>query len=268
MCRSTGPMTDPGSPVPLDPSAFYDSLAPDYDSMTGFEMRFVREKPFFRLLVENRRIGTALDAGCGTGFHSLLLAGLGARVTAVDVSAEMLDRLRLHAGKMNLDIRSVRSDFGRLRDVVSGPFDAVFCMGNTLPHLPGEKEIRAALETFSALLRPGGMLFLQILNYDRILATRERIQGVRESNGMTFVRFYDFDEDGRRIRFNILRLEKKEGKVSHSLVTVPLIPLMARGTVDLIGKCGFREVSTFGSVAMEPFDESESRDLVILATTP
>ena len=108
------------SAASTDIPAFYDSLAPDYDDMTGFGKRFVHEKPFFRLLVENHRIGTALDAGCGTGFHSLLLAQLGVRVTAVDVSAEMLDRLERHGREMGLPVNRVRSDFQASQGTSSG----------------------------------------------------------------------------------------------------------------------------------------------------
>ena len=52
---------------------FYDNLADDYDAMTGFEKRFVHERPFFNLLMQRYGITSALDAGAGTGFHSLLL---------------------------------------------------------------------------------------------------------------------------------------------------------------------------------------------------
>jgi glycine/sarcosine N-methyltransferase len=260
-------MTDKGGPRTLDAPAFYDSLAPDYDDMTGFDKRFVHERPFFRLLVENRRIGTAVDAGCGTGFHSLLLAGLGVRVTAVDVSGEMLNRLESHSAKMALDIRRVRSGFTGLGEILKGPFDAVFCMGNTLPHLLTEPEIGKALETFASLLRPGGILFLQMLNYEKILAIRERIQGVRENEGTTYVRFYDFDAGGESILFNILRLEKKKEKISPSLITIPLLPLTIDRIVRLLAMSGFREITAYGSIAMEPFDPQESRDLVILAQT-
>ncbi|MEK6756297.1 MAG: hypothetical protein AABZ02_09115, partial [Bacteroidota bacterium] len=54
-----------------DVAEFYDALAPDYDTMTGFEKRFVQERPFFRVLIERFGIKSALDAGCGSGFHSM-----------------------------------------------------------------------------------------------------------------------------------------------------------------------------------------------------
>ncbi|HTY59701.1 MAG TPA: class I SAM-dependent methyltransferase [Bacteroidota bacterium] len=260
-------MTEQRVPHTLDASAFYNSLAPDYDGMTGFAKRFAHEKPFFRLLVENRGIRTALDAGSGTGFHSLLLAGLGVRVTAVDVSGEMLDRLEVHSREMALDVRRVRSDFAGLGDLLTGPYDAVFCMGNTLPHLQSETEIRETLSTFATLLPPGGLLFLQVLNYERILALHERVQGARESGGITTVRFYDLDAQGRKILFNILRLEKKEEKIGTALITIPLLPLTHSGMMSMLEESGFSKVASYGSIAMEPFDPAESKDLVILATT-
>ena len=255
--------TPPSSGIP----AFYDRLAPDYDDLTGFGKRLVHEKPFFRLLVENLNIATALDAGCGTGFHSLLLAQLGVRVTAVDVSGGMLDRLELHGREMGLDIRPVCSDFHGIKNVAPGPFDAVFCMGNTLPHLLSEEEIRIALANFSAILRPGGTLLFQILNYDRILATRERVQGARESNGVTFVRFYDFDDTRGLVHFNILRLEKKEDRLTTGLITVPLLPVTSARIVSILEECGYRQIGTFGSIAMDPFNPSLSKDIVIIAAT-
>ena len=236
--------------------------------MTGFGKRFVHEKPFFRLLVENHHIAEALDAGCGTGFHSLLLAQLGVRVTALDVSGEMLERLERHGREMELEIRRVRSDLQGIPDAAPGPFDAVFCMGNTLPHLLAETDIRAALKSFAAVLRPGGMLFLQILNYDRILAKRERIQSAKESNGVTFVRFYDFDDAGGLVLFNILRLEKKEDRLTTGLITVPLLPLGSVRIMSILEECGYQQIRTFGSVAMDPFDAALSKDLVIAATRP
>lgn len=63
-----------------------------------------------------------LDAGAGTGFLSLLLAAQGYQVTAMDLSAGMLDRLRAKAARQGLDVEIVRADAASPPD---GPFDAV-----------------------------------------------------------------------------------------------------------------------------------------------
>ena len=63
-----------------------------------------------------------LDAGAGTGFLSLLLAAQGYQVTAMDLSAGMLEKLRAKATGQGLDVEIVRADAASPPD---GPFDAV-----------------------------------------------------------------------------------------------------------------------------------------------
>ncbi len=241
---------------------FYDRLAPDYDAMTEFEKRFVREKPFFHLLADKYHLSTALDAGAGTGFHAILLARLGLSVTAVDISAEMLRRLEARAAAQRLPIRTLRSSFHRLRDHCTTPFDAIFCMGNSLAHLLSEDDLRKALIEFRGLLKPQGILLLQILNYDRILAARESVQGVREADGKVYTRSYNYR--GSLIDFRITRDEKRTG-TSPTWQEVSLRPILAAEMLRLLPEAGFLSVAPFGGIAMEAFEPERSIDLVVLA---
>ena len=63
-----------------------------------------------------------LDCGAGTGFLSLMAARLGHRVTALDLSAGMLERLRTKATAVGLDIEVIE---GPAEQPPAGPFDAV-----------------------------------------------------------------------------------------------------------------------------------------------
>jgi glycine/sarcosine N-methyltransferase len=242
---------------------FYDACAGDYDRMTGFDRRFVAERPFFTRIVDRFAIGSALDAGAGTGFHSLLLSELGVRVTALDLSAAMLDRLASHARERAMVIETSRSDFQSLPQEWSGRFDAVFCLGNSLPHLLSAEELTQALGEFRRVLRPRGTLFAQLLNYERILASRERVVGVKKDGGTTFVRFYDFA--GELVQFNILRLQEREGGMDHRLDTVTLRPWRSGELATALHGAGFARVQQYGNMAMEPYDGSGSRDLVAVA---
>jgi SAM-dependent methyltransferase len=63
-----------------------------------------------------------LDVGAGTGFLSLLVAGLGHEVTALDLSPGMLAELQRKAGDAGLSVQAV---LGPAHEPPAGPFDAV-----------------------------------------------------------------------------------------------------------------------------------------------
>ncbi len=65
-----------------------------------------------------------LDCGAGTGFLSLIAARLGHRVTALDLSGEMLARLRHQAGVEGL-AGAIETIEGSATDPPAGPFDTV-----------------------------------------------------------------------------------------------------------------------------------------------
>ncbi len=254
-------MIEIADPAVGEIAAFYDALAPDYDEMTGFTKRFVQERPFFRLIVENHHIRAAVDAGCGTGFHTLLLSLLGVDVTAVDVSPAMLGRLDLHAREMGVSPRLVQSSFLTLRQALPGTVDGLFSLGNTLAHIRTRDELSSTLSSFSDVVKPGGLLFLQNLNYHRILAAREPVQSVRVTEHATFTRRYDYAGDA--VRFSVVKADHASGApVMHSL---PLRPVLHEELLSLVREAGFESVRAHGGISMEPFLPESSRDLVILA---
>ena len=244
-------------------AGFYDDLAPEYDEMTGLEKRFVQERPFFRLLVERFHIATALDAGCGSGFHALLLSELGVEVTAIDASKEMIRLLEKHAGERNMRIDRIVGTFESLNTLVSKKFDAVFSMGNSLAHVLTNQALSRSLRNFHSVLKPGGILFVQLLNYDRILERRERILGEKTTGTKTFVRFYEYEKDA--IVFNILTKSSDATSSAEHIQSVRLHPLVRDELIPQLESVGFKELSVFGSISLDAFRKKDSKDLVVLA---
>ena len=95
-------------------AGFYDKIADNYDAMTNFEHRFLREGQMLRMLTVKNNLATALDAGCGTGFHALFLARLGVKVAAVDISPKMVKQVLAHAKEMGVHIEALRQGFAGL----------------------------------------------------------------------------------------------------------------------------------------------------------
>ncbi len=92
-----------------------------------------------------------LDVGAGTGFLSMIAAGLGHRVTAVDLAEPMLDVARAEAHRRALELRF------HVGDAVAPPFPPQSFDAVTSRHLLWTlREPERAFANWHALLRPGG----------------------------------------------------------------------------------------------------------------
>jgi glycine/sarcosine N-methyltransferase len=247
----------------INVKTFYNTLADEYDSMTSFNQRLIREESPFRSLVEKYKIKTALDAGSGTGAHSLLLAQSGVEVTSVDVSPKMLNLLFAHAQEKKLKVKTIRADFLNLQKKIHHKFDAVFCMGNSLVHAKTERELKKIIFILHGLLKPNGILFIQTLNYDRIISKREIIQSIKELDGKTFIRFYGFAGD--YIDFNLLTIERKGGLPEHKIQTTKLRPIMQKEILELLKEVGFKKIESLDGLNGNKFSKNTSKDLFIIA---
>jgi len=243
--------------------SFYDELASSYDAMTAFRARFDRERPAFGQFVEFHRIKSAIDAGTGTGFHAILLAQLGVDVTAVDVSEGMLARSRENAHAEGVSIDTRRGSFAEVHRMRSSRVDGVFCLGNSFAHLSSEQAVTEALQSFHAALNPGGIVVIQVVNFQRILASRQRIQNVREVDGRIFIRFYDFLPQA--IGFNLLTVDRTGSALRHHLSSVTLTPVLAEPMIASMNHVGFSSARAFGNISAEPYDAERSPDLVLMA---
>lgn len=253
----------------------YEHLAPVYDYFVNWNSRLAYELPFLikeiSSLGENPHELKVLDAACGTGRHAIALANEGFQMSGADLYPEMVSQARANAfaADQNLNLKTV--GFGNMRKAFNGEqFDALLCLGNSLPHVQSQKELTETLADFAALVKAGGSMILQSRNFDRILKYQLRWmdpQAVDDKNKhYVFFRFYDFLPNDL-IRFNILTLN---GGVSQNwqteLDSTLLFPTRSEHLLAEILKVGFEEVRFYGNMAGESFDPENSSDLVAVAT--
>jgi SAM-dependent methyltransferase len=106
-----------------------------------------------------------LEVGAATGRYTLELARRGYVVTAVDLSAALIEECRkaLIAEGLERQVRLVVADARHLSEVSERGFDAVLLMG-PLYHLIVETDRKVALQQAFDRLREGGILFSAFLS--------------------------------------------------------------------------------------------------------
>lgn len=239
-----------------DLSKVYELLFPVQSAQIGFLSR--RAEPGAPLL----------DVGAGSGNQAGELARKGYDVTATDLSEEMVGRI-MEQPVGNGRLQAFASDLLRLGErLPEDSFELIYCIGNTLVHLDGAQEIEEALQVFRRLLKPGGMLVIQIVNYDRIIrdAVSELPVIRRQLDGgtATFIRKYDPLSGGKLAFTGRLELrqdiagslpaevaEAAEDTVEVHENTVPLYPLQSAELQRLLAGAGFAPAELFGG-----FDEA------------
>ncbi len=109
--------------------------------------------------------GSILEIGAATGRYTLALCKLGYSVTAVDLSAALLERCRrrLAAEQLQSRARFVVADARDLQAVPTMSFDAVLLTG-PLYHLVLEEDRVQAVRQAIDRLRDGGLLFSTFLS--------------------------------------------------------------------------------------------------------
>lgn len=224
--------------------SFYQELSWYYDevfTVTADEMSFVKDR-----LKGRRKI---LDLGCGSGNKTELLAESGRLIVGLDLDPAMIELARSRHLAPGLEYRvGDLTDFAR--EFPPASFDALLCLGNTLPHLAEPGQLSRFMEQVSAALAPGGDLLIQILNYDHILDDQVRELPRIETERLVFYRNYDWSGSGdpQEIRFRT-RLEIKGGPAYDN--DIPLRPIR-RAELEALMAENFAKPIFFGGYDGRP----------------
>jgi glycine/sarcosine N-methyltransferase len=245
---------------------FYDLLSSDLDLLVSWGKRLENEAPFFNRLFKENKVKRVLDLACGTGHHSLFFAKAGYEVVGVDKSKEMI-RLAKRNSKGISGVKFITAGFLDIYPRFKDGFDAVICLGNSLPHLLSNKDLKKTLQNIYNLLNPGGILIIQNRNYDKILFRKIRFMPPniidKEDERIVFLRMLDFNKP--RIIFNLITFRQREGKWSFQTKTTLLRPILRKEIENLLKGVGFKEKKFYGDYRFLPFRRYESEDLIIFA---
>ncbi len=143
------------------------------DYLQKMKMFRALKEPVIKQVLESLTLpagSKGLDAGCGDGYYTLMLAenaGLGSHVTGVDVTAPFLDEGRALSSKFNLTerISFIKGDIEDLR-FEKNTFNWVFSIDCL--ELFTQDPV-SMCEKLAAMIKPGGSLFMLNLSSQQLL---------------------------------------------------------------------------------------------------
>jgi SAM-dependent methyltransferase len=153
---------------------FYDVEAALFqnDQLTRQELDLVTEL--------GRRVGAPLaspivDLACGPGRHGRELARRGFAVTGADLSQPFLAMARAASGPAGPPLPRLLCTDLRRPGLAPQSFDTALLLGNSFGYFSDE-ENRAILEQIRQILRPGGLLCMEVTNLEAYLDRLEPYQ--------------------------------------------------------------------------------------------
>ncbi len=240
-----------------------------YDRSINWSARLNREIPVLTDVFGPPGGGRILDAGCGTGRQALALAERGYSVVGADINDEMLAVARRHAtaAAASADLEFVCAPYADLFDTVGGGFAGVYCLANALAAAGSRDAVARAIEQFARCLRPGGRLFIQILNFEPMRQEQPCVRGPRIAtvDGQQHISARQFHFSGDLAQVTNITFWDDGGWRMRSHCGV-LCPIEHAELARLFATSGLEIDDRWGNYARDAFDPATSVDLIVVAT--
>ncbi len=193
-----------------------------------------------------------LELGIGTGRVALALAAAGYRVTGIDSSPEMLDRL---AAKPGADaVAAILGDAADAAVYPSSGVDAVLAVFNLLFNLTGADDQRRCLAAAAGALAPGGILVVEAFVPDPITERRRELVTRSVDGARVVLIATDADPDEQTIDGGHIEITEHGTRLRpwRIRVTTPA------GIDAMAAEAGLQLVERFEDLAGTPFVDGES----------
>jgi SAM-dependent methyltransferase len=156
-------VTDPqrAQPVPLPPAG-----GPGASAWERIHSRIISYQEETARIIPAAQAGRGwaiLDLACGTGRHLIEAARLGHRCTGIDQQLWKIERARMDAKALGLDIEFRCGDIRHLD--IAPHYDLVVCL-YALSVMKTDEEVENVFATARKALKPGGRLIFNVLNRD------------------------------------------------------------------------------------------------------
>lgn len=194
-----------------------------------------------------------IDVCCGKGRHAVYLNKKGFDVTGVDIAAESIEQASKFRNKtLAFYVHDMRKPFKE------NYFNAAFNLFTSFGYFDNITEETKMLLSINNALKPGGILVIDYLNSEKICSISQPDE-VKTINNIHFsiskkvieniiIKTIEVDDNGTKKHYN----EKVR------LFTLSDFEM-------LLTNSGFKLISTFGDYNLNPYNNSQSDRLILIA---
>lgn len=237
--------------------SFYKSISKYYSHIFPYN---ALQNDFILKNLDDAKNSYLLDIGCAIGELANNLSFKVKKIDAIDLDAEML--LLAEKSKQNNNISFSNTNMLELEDsYTENTLDAISCFGNTLVHLNSEEEINSFINTSYKILKKEANIFIQIINYDRILDEKIDSLPKIENEDIEFIRKYIHTKNNKISFETILNIKKEKKKLENA---IDLLPLRKESINKMLVDAGFLNIEYYSNFKGETF-HSKSIPLIIIA---
>ena len=236
----------------------YENLASSYDALT-YDIPYPEILDFAESIL--RSLGkapkTALDLACGTGSLSCLLAERGLRVTASDISPEMLTE----AYDKALGLSENRPLFvcQPMQELeLPEPVDLAVCCLDSLNYLTDPADCRETFRRVCKNLTPGGAFLFDINSACKLRGLDDQIF-LDENEDTYCVWRAEFSESERICRYGFDLFQREGALWRRSFEEHAEYAYEVRELTDWLREAGFSDVRVYGDLVLRAPEPDEQR---------
>ena len=232
-------------------ASVYDALMDDFDypEWAAYYLRLLNEA--------GCRPRTLFECGCGTGSLSIPLARTGLKLTASDLSEDMLRIAQQKARSSGVSIPFVKMDMRALE--LPRPVDAIIAGCDAVNYLLSEADATAFFRAALRYLKPGGVLAFDVSSEHKLSAMSDAFFG-EEREDIAYLWQNSMDEATRVITMDLTFFVKTENGLYRRFEEQQLQRAHSEDELRRwLAAAGFSEIRVYGDRAMRPPVEGEER---------
>ena len=235
----------------------YHELAGSYDRLTN-DVDYEAVVAFYNEILRKEGVNprTAVDLACGTGSVALLLARQGLRVTAVDMSEEMLTAAAQKAAQMENPPVFACQMLQELR--LPRGVDLAVCALDSLDYILDPVDCAEAIRRVYKALNPGGIFIFDVNTPEKLRAMDGQVF-LDEDDDVYCVWRGEFDEQTNICSYGMDLFQRRGDVWNRSFEEHREYAYSQDQLTDYLRQAGFTSIAVYADRCFEKPREGEQR---------